>query len=135
MDQYPDTMDKTLQILGNYQTTRVNTPFRVGGAESGLAFLQKGGQGGRRCGGSQGGTPTGPAGQEIKTGADTGAGDTSTMTGGSGGDDTRTNSKRELHCYNCGAEDHWVYECPELSSEQQAQLHMNVGGNEEKEQE
>jgi len=31
--------------------------------------------------------------------------------------------------------DHWAYECPQLSSEQQAQLHMTVKGNEEAEEE
>jgi hypothetical protein len=32
----------------------------------------------------------------------------------------------DSHCYNCGATDHWVYECPELSADQQAQLHMHI---------
>ena len=73
-DQYPNMMDKALQILGNFQTTKVNTPFRAGGTESGLAFLQKGGQGGRGRGGNRGGAPTRLAGQEIKMGADAGAG-------------------------------------------------------------
>ena len=58
------------------------------------------------------------------------------MTGGSGGDGaTRTNSRGDLHCYNCGGTDHWAYECPQLSSKQQAQLHMTVEGNEEAEEE
>ncbi len=33
-----------------------------------------------------------------------------------------------MHCYNCGAQDHWAHDCPELSSKQQVQLHMNVQG-------
>ncbi len=41
---------------------------------------------------------------------------------------------RDLYCYNCGSLEHWVDECPELSSEQQAQLHMAVEGNEEQEE-
>ena len=68
-----------------------------------------------------------------RSGSETG--DMSTMTGGSGADGTRRNSRGESHCYNCGAKDHWAYECPELSSKQQAQLHMNVGGNGDEEQE
>ncbi len=31
-----------------------------------------------------------------------------------------------MHCNNCGATNHWADECPDLSSEQQAQLHMVV---------
>jgi hypothetical protein len=31
-----------------------------------------------------------------------------------------------LHCYNCGKTDHWAYECPDLTAEQQAQLHMHI---------
>ena len=46
-----------------------------------------------------------------------------------------TNSRGDSHCYNCGGTDHWAYECPQLSSEQQAQLHMAVKGNEEAEEE
>jgi hypothetical protein len=51
----------------------------------------------------------------------------STVTGGSGGEAVaRTNSRGESHCFNCGATDHWAYKCPQLSSEQQTQLHMNL---------
>ncbi len=58
------------------------------------------------------------------------------MTGGSGGDGaTRTNSRKDSHCYNCGGTDHWAYECPRLSSEQQAQLDMTVERNEGAEEE
>jgi hypothetical protein len=46
----------------------------------------------------------------------------------------RTNQARDLHCYNCGSLEHWADECPELSLEQQAQLHMAVEGNEEQEE-
>jgi hypothetical protein len=45
-----------------------------------------------------------------------------------------TNSRGESHCYNCGAVDHWVYECPHLSSEQQQQLHMNLDAQDEVEE-
>jgi hypothetical protein len=46
-DQYPNTFDKALHILGNSQTTKPNMPFRGNGPESGLAFIQQGGRGGR----------------------------------------------------------------------------------------
>jgi hypothetical protein len=39
-DQYPHTFDEALHILGNYQTTRPNMPFRGNGPEVGLAFIQ-----------------------------------------------------------------------------------------------
>ena len=47
----------------------------------------------------------------------------------------RTNSAGDSHCYHCGAEDHWANECPELAGEQQAQPHMTmtVEGNKEEE--
>jgi hypothetical protein len=58
------------------------------------------------------------------------------MTGQTGaGEGPRMNSKGELHCFHCGLQSHWAYECPQLSAEQQAQLHMNVGSQEGKEQE
>ncbi len=47
----------------------------------------------------------------------------------------RTNIKGESHCFHCGAISHWAFECPQLSKEQQAQLHMNVRSQEEEEQE
>ena len=34
------------------------------------------------------------------------------------------NSKGEHRCFNCGADDHWASECPLITDEQQAQLHM-----------
>ena len=63
----------------------------------------------------------------------------SAMTGRTG--ESRTNSKGESHCFNCGSPSHWAYECPQLSNEQQAQLHMNIevqeeeGGKEQEAQE
>ena len=84
-DQYPDTLDKAVRILSNYQTTKSNMPFRGNGPESGLAFIQQGGRGGQGCGGRGRGTGRG----EITSGggadAGGGGGDISTMTGGSGG--------------------------------------------------
>ncbi len=52
-NQYPVTLEKGMRILGNYQTTKVATPFRASPNDTGVAFLQRGGQGGRgraRCG-------------------------------------------------------------------------------------
>ncbi len=57
--------------------------------------------------------------------------DVSTMTGRTGGGESKTNSKSESHCFNCGSLSHWAYECPQLTNEQQAQLHMNVEAQEE----
>jgi hypothetical protein len=36
------------------------------------------------------------------------------------------NRAGDLHCYNCGKTDHWAYKCPNLTAEQQAQLHMHI---------
>jgi hypothetical protein len=50
-DQYPDTFDKALHILGNYQTSKSSTPFRASPDDMGVAFLWHGGrgrQGGRK---------------------------------------------------------------------------------------
>jgi len=38
-DQYPDTLDKAVCILSDYQTTKSRMPFRGSGPESGLAFI------------------------------------------------------------------------------------------------
>ena len=65
----------------------------------------------------------------------------STMTGRTGGGESKTNIKGESHCFICGLPSHWAYECAQLSNKQQAQLHMNVeaqdeqGGKEEEAQE
>ncbi len=42
-DQYPDTFDKAVRILGNYQTSKSSTPFRASPDDTGVAFLQRGG--------------------------------------------------------------------------------------------
>jgi hypothetical protein len=75
----------------------------------------------------------------VKTGpgesSGSGGDDVSTITGHTGGDTTKTNSKGELHCFNCGSLSHWAYECPQLSGEQQSQLHMNLEAHKETTQE
>jgi hypothetical protein len=134
-DQYPDMFNKALRILGNYQATRPNMPFRGNGPKASLAFIQQGGQRGQGrggCGGTsgRGKTPT-------SEGANTGGGgrDVSTTTRGSGGERAKkTHNRGDSHCYNCGSADHWPYECLQLTNEQQAQLHMNLEGNEDVEE-
>jgi hypothetical protein len=60
------------------------------------------------------------------------------MTGKSG-DGPMTNSKEESHCFHCGGANHWAYECPVLTGDQQGQLHINLqaqdntGGGQEEE--
>jgi hypothetical protein len=81
-DKYPNNFDKALCILGNYQVSMPNRPFQASGNESGLAFIQKGGQGGGRGGRSRGvgGGIPGTAGAETGVGR----GNMSTMIGGLG---------------------------------------------------
>ncbi len=131
-DQYPSTFNKALCILGSYQVSTSNRPFQMPGNESGLAFIQRGGQGqgrggrGRGAGGGAGTT-------EANTGS--GRGNVSAMTGGLGERQApRINQAGDLNCYNCSATDHWADECPELTSEQQAQLNMVVETGEKTEE-
>jgi hypothetical protein len=134
-DQYPDTFNKALRILGNYQTTRPNMPFRGNGPEAGLAFIQRGGQRGRGRRGR--GDTSGRGKTPTSGGADAGGGgkDVSMTTGGSGGERAKkTNNCGDSHCYNCGSADHWAYECPQQTNKQQAQLHMNLEGNKDVEE-
>jgi hypothetical protein len=62
-----------------------------------------------------------------------GRGDASTTTRGSGDNASqpppRTNQSGDSYCCICGRTDHWVYECPDLTAEQQAQLHMHIEAN------
>ena len=120
-DQYPDTFEKALRILGNYQTTTNSLPYRPSPNNTGVAFLQRGGRGGRGAGrGGQGRSND----KSGSTGGGATRGDVSAMTGHTG--ESKTNSKGESHCFNCGLPSHWANECPQLINEQQAQLHMNV---------
>jgi hypothetical protein len=134
MDQYSNTYKKGMQILGNYQASRSSVPFRASPNDTGVAFLQRGGQGGHRGQGGQGKARDKKDGTSNRSGGD----DVSTMTGKSG-DGPRTNSKEEFHCFHCGAANHWAYKCPELTGDQQGQLHINLqaqdnaGGGQEKE--
>ncbi len=38
-NQYPNTFDKAVRILGNYQTSKSSTPFRASPENTGVAFL------------------------------------------------------------------------------------------------
>jgi hypothetical protein len=134
-DQYPNTFDKAARILGNYQTTRVGMPYKASPNNTGVAFLQQGGQGGQGAGrGGQGGCGQKNDGSAGRTNG-AGANNVSTMTGRTGTNATRTNRKGESHCFNCGSPSHWAYKCPQLSGKQQAQLHMNIEAQEDGNQE
>ncbi len=67
-----------------------------------------------------------PGSSGANAGGGGGPSNASTITGGPRGDTPKTNSRGESNCYNCGAADHWAYECPHPSSKQQQQLHMNL---------
>jgi hypothetical protein len=118
-DQYPDSFDKALRVLGNYQTTRPNIPFRGNGPEAGLAFIQQGGQRGQGHRGRGGTSGRGKAPTSGGADAGVGGGDVSTTTRGSGGERAKKiNNCGDSHCYNCGSADHWAYECLQLTNEQ-----------------
>ncbi len=108
----------------------MSVPYRAMPNDTGVVFLQRGGQGGR--GASQGGQ-TGH-GNRIKTDDDgQNSNNLSTITGRTGERSIKTNSKGESHCFNCGGATHWAYECPQLSGERQGQLHMNLDAQDESE--
>jgi hypothetical protein len=47
-DRYPNTFEKALRILGNYQSTKSGVPYRASLNNMVVTFLQKGGgRGGR----------------------------------------------------------------------------------------
>jgi hypothetical protein len=50
-NQYPDTFEKAMCILGNYQVGKTSMPFRASPNDTGVAFIQQGGQGGQGQGG------------------------------------------------------------------------------------
>jgi hypothetical protein len=87
-DQYPDTFEKALRILGNYQTTTNSLPYRPSPNNTGVAFLQRGGRGGRGAG-------RGGQGRSNDKSGSTGGGairdNVSAMTGHTG--ESKTNSK------------------------------------------
>ena len=50
IDQYPNTFEKAMRILGSYQSTKASRPYKGDGSESGLVFIQRGGRGRGRGG-------------------------------------------------------------------------------------
>jgi hypothetical protein len=102
-DQYPDTFEKALRILGNYQMTKILVPYKASPNDTGLAFLQRCGRGGRGRGGGEN------RGEKDKGSTEAGNRDeVSTMTGKTGKGNLKANSKGKSHCFNCGATSHWV---------------------------
>ncbi len=97
-DQYPDTYNKAFQVLANYQVRKTSVPYRASPDNTGVAFLQQGGCGGRGGHGGRGDQGEKSEGGKAKTGGD----DVSTMTGKTSGEGTWMNSKGESHCFNCG---------------------------------
>ncbi len=124
-NQYSDTFDKATRILGNYKTTsRPALPYIPIGNDTGVAFLQQEGQGGREGHSAQGKS------REKVEGSRSDTGGISTVMARTGDGAVRTNSRGESHCFHCGSTSHWAFECPQLSKEQQVQLHMNVRSQE-----
>ena len=74
--------------------------------------------------------------EEARSTATTSTATTGSSDQASTGGGKRVNQAGDSHCYNCGKMDHWVYKCPDLTAEQQAQLHMHIEaeGNEVEEQ-
>ncbi len=122
-DQYPDTVDKALRVLGNYQAPKNMLPYR-GSQSTGVVLIQRGCGTGRGAGQGKGGAGHGGSGSNRSVAGTK----TSSLSGSSAGERVKTNSKGESHCYNCGKGDHWAQECPHLSNEQQQQLHMTLEG-------
>ena len=130
-------LEKAGRILANYQNTRASAPYRANGNKTGVVFLQHGGRAGWGAGrGGQEGRRAktegkSDSGKSLGSGGD----NVSTITGCTSGDATKTNSKGESHCFNCGSPSHWAYECPQLSREQQSQLHINLKSHKKTNQE
>ena len=122
-DQYPNTFDKALRVLGNYQAPKNVLPYR-GSPSTGVAFIQRGRRTGWRAGQGKGGAGHG---ESVSDGNVAGA-KTSSSSRSSAGERVKTNSKGESHCYNCCKGDHWAQECTHLSNEQQQQLRMTLEG-------
>jgi hypothetical protein len=107
-DQYPDTFDKALCILGNYQTTRSTLPYRPSPDDTRVAFLQRGGRG--RRGAGQGGQGQGRGDDKSGSTGNGATGDNvSTMTGRTGGGDPKTNSRGKSRCFNCESPSHCAH--------------------------
>ncbi len=122
-NQYPDTFNKALCVLGNYQAPKNALPFR-GSPSSGVAFIQRRHKTGRGAGQGKGAGHGGSG-----SNASFRAADMPSSSGSTAKDAIRINSKGESHCYNCGEGGHWAHSCPHLSNKQQQQLHMMEEGH------
>jgi hypothetical protein len=49
-NQYPDTFEKAMRILENYQVGKTSMPFRASPNDTGVVFIQQGGWGGQEQG-------------------------------------------------------------------------------------
>ncbi len=119
-NQYPTTFEKALRNLGNYQVPRTNLPFTGSSHSDGVTFIQC------RHGTGQGAGQGRGAGQGLRSNASIGRNQTLSTSGSRSAEGPRSNSKGEFHCNNCRETDDWAHNCPQLTNEQQQQLHMNL---------
>ena len=111
-----------MNLITNYQAPFKLHQMREHPREDSIVFMQCAGRG--RGGGGRG--VAGGRGSTDRTAA--------TVNGKASVGDTEphTNSAGESHCYNCSSTDgYWAYESPQLDTEQQAQLQINFGGQDE----
>ena len=121
VDRYPVTVEGARNLLQNYEVAprRVAVPRLQ--HDVGVAMAQR-----RIPGGRGPGRGRGAGGRGTEGGRGGGAG-TEGATAAPEGQETpnrRVNSAGEHRCFNCGANDHWALECPFITDEQSAQLHM-----------
>jgi hypothetical protein len=72
-----------------------------------------------------------PAGSGANASGGGGRSSLSAIMGALQGDFPRMNCSGDSHCYICRATDHLAYKYPQLSGNQQQQLHMNLEARQE----